>query len=108
MRRRRRHSRPLLPIPATTIIQPTPVETMRLAAICGSVISGRFLRGSALRNLPRVGVCLEVQLPAAPIGYVRVELRRREVRVSEHLLDAPQVGTTFEQVCGERVAQEVG
>jgi hypothetical protein len=38
--------------------------------------------------LSRVRVGLEVQLAAPPIGYVRVELGRREVGVAEHLLDA--------------------
>src|SRR5690242_359698 len=54
-----------------------------------------------------VWVRLEVQLPAPPIGYVGVELRRREVRVSQHLLHRAEVGATFEQVCGERVPQEM-
>ena len=34
---------------------------------------------------------LKIQLAAAPIGYVRVELGRGEVGVAEHLLDAAQV-----------------
>src|SRR6478736_4458747 len=38
---------------------------------------------------------------------MRVELCRREVGVSEHLLHAPQVGTAFEEVGRERVPQEV-
>src|SRR5688572_12253808 len=50
---------------------------------------------------------LEVQLAPTPIGYVGVELRRGEVGVTEHLLNAPQVGAALEEVRGERVAQEV-
>ncbi len=50
----------------------------------------------------------KVQLPTAPIGYVRVELRRREVGVPEHLLNAAKVGAAFEQMGGEAVAEEVG
>src|SRR4051794_4241901 len=50
---------------------------------------------------------LEIQLPTAPIGYVRVELGGREVGVAEHLLDAPEVGTALEEVRRERVPQEV-
>ena len=50
---------------------------------------------------------LEVQLATPPIGYVGVELGRREVRMPEHLLDRTQVGPAFEQVSRERVAQQV-
>ena len=50
---------------------------------------------------------LEVQLAAAPIGYVRVELGRGEIGVAEHLLDAPEVGPALEQVRRERVAEKV-
>jgi hypothetical protein len=52
-------------------------------------------------------MCLEIQLASSAIGYVGVELRRREVRMPEHLLDAPQVGTALEQVRGERVPEEM-
>src|SRR4051794_31995692 len=38
---------------------------------------------------------------------MRVQLGRAEIRVAEHLLDAPQVGAALEQVRRERVAQEV-
>src|ERR671923_1526675 len=38
---------------------------------------------------------------------MRIELRRPEVGMSQHLLDAAQVGASFEEVRGERVAQEV-
>ena len=38
---------------------------------------------------------------------VRVDLRRRDVDVAEHLLDRTQVGTAFEQVRGEGVPQRV-
>src|SRR5438105_1068927 len=63
----------------------------------------------ALRNLaaPGVWMGLVVQLAAPPIGYVRVELGRREIGVPEHLLDASEVGSALEQVGGERVAQQV-
>ena len=56
----------------------------------------------------RMRVRLEVQLPAAPVGYVRVQLGRGEIGVPEHLLDAAQVGAALEQVGRERVAQQVG
>ena len=65
---------------------------------------GRPLRS---RSSSRVRVRLEVQLPAAPIGYVRVELGRREVGVAEHLLDAAQVGAALEQMRREGVAEQV-
>jgi len=32
-------------------------------------------------------MCSEVQLAAAPIGYVGVELGRRQIGVPEHFLD---------------------
>src|SRR2546421_3347505 len=51
---------------------------------------------------------LVVQLAPPPIGYVGVELGRGQVGVSEHLLDAAQVGPALEEVGRERVAQEVG
>ena len=55
----------------------------------------------------RVGVRPEVQLPASPIGYVGVELGRREIGMAEHFLNAAEVGAALEQVRRERVAQEV-
>lgn len=51
---------------------------------------------------------LEIQLAPPAIGYVRVQLCRGEIGMSEHFLNCPQVGTSLEQVSGERVAQEVG
>src|SRR5436305_1372671 len=48
-----------------------------------------------------------VQLATPPIGYVRIELGRRQIRVSEHLLDRAEVGAPFEQVRREGVAQQV-
>ena len=53
----------------------------------------------------RVG--LEVHLAASPIGDVGVALRRPQVGVTEHLLDGPEVGASFEEMCRERVAEEV-
>jgi hypothetical protein len=50
---------------------------------------------------------LKVQLATSPIGYVGVELRRREIGVAEHLLDGAQIGAAFEQVRREGVPQEV-
>jgi hypothetical protein len=59
------------------------------------------------RTLPRVRMRLEIQLSTSPVGYVRVQLRRREIGVAEHLLDAPEIGAAFEQMRGEAVAQQV-
>src|SRR5439155_5605964 len=62
-----------------------------------------------LRSLPSgVRVRLVVQLAAAPIGYVRVQLGRRQVGVAEHLLDAAQVRAAFQEMRGEGVAKQVG
>ncbi len=55
-----------------------------------------------------VRVRLEVRVPAAPVGDVRVELRRGEIGVPEHLLHRPQVRSPLEQVRRERVAEEMG
>ena len=49
----------------------------------------------------------EVRLAASAVGDVGVALGRSEIGVAEHLLDAAQVGAAFEQVCRERVAEEV-
>jgi len=43
-------------------------------------------------------VRLEVQLPTAPIGYVRVELCCGEIGVTQHLLHGAEVGSPFQQV----------
>src|SRR5947208_3160100 len=64
-------------------------------------------RAEHLSNFPCVRVRLKVQLSSAPIGYVRVELGRREVCVPEHLLHRAQVGAALEEMGGERVPQEV-
>ena len=65
-----------------------------------------FLARCVLRTA-RVRVRLEVQLAPPAIGYVRVELGRREIGVPEHLLHGAEVGAALEQVRRERVAQEV-
>jgi hypothetical protein len=39
---------------------------------------------------------------------VRIPLGRREIGVSEHFLNRPQVGPALQQVGGEGVAEEVG
>src|SRR4249919_2763267 len=61
----------------------------------------RWLAAAAVRMRSEVGVA------ATTVGDVRVPLRRREVGVPEHLLDAAEVGAALEQVCGERVAEQV-
>jgi hypothetical protein len=60
-----------------------------------------------LPSAPCMRVRLEVDVPAAAVAHVRVQLRRREVGVPEHLLDAAQVRAPLEQVGRERVAQEM-
>src|SRR5690348_13439635 len=54
-----------------------------------------------------MGVRLVVQLAPTPIGYVRVQLGRRKIGMAEHFLDRAEVGAAFEQVCCERVPQQV-
>ena len=53
-------------------------------------------------------VCPEIQLPTPPIGYVGVKLCGRQVGVAEHLLDGTEIGSAFEQVGREGVAEQVG
>src|SRR5512132_2303881 len=55
-----------------------------------------------------VRVRTEVGVAATTVGDVRVALRRREVGVTEHLLDAAEVGTPFEEGRGKRVPEEGG
>src|SRR5437660_9296837 len=50
---------------------------------------------------------LEIQLSTAAVGYVRVQLGRREVGMAEHLLNGAKVGAALEQVRREGVAEEV-
>ncbi len=51
---------------------------------------------------------LEVHLAPSTVRDVRVALRRSEIRVAEHLLDGAEVGAAFEQMCRERMAEEMG
>jgi hypothetical protein len=41
-------------------------------------------------------VRVEIQLTPSAIGYVRVELGRCEIGMSEHFLNRPQVGASLE------------
>ena len=43
---------------------------------------------------------LEIGAPQPLDRDVRVDLRRRQAGVAEHLLDGTKIGTTFEQVRG--------
>ena len=49
----------------------------------------------------------EIQLAAPPIGYVRVELGRRQIGVAKHLLNRAEVGAALEEVGRERVPEQV-
>ena len=60
-----------------------------------------------LRNPLSVRMRLEEQLPAPPIGYVRVELGRGEIGMSEHFLNRSQVCPSLEEVSRKRVAEEM-
>ena len=51
---------------------------------------------------------MEIQLAAAPIGYVGVQLGSSQIGMSEHFLNASEIRASLEQVSGERVAEEVG
>jgi hypothetical protein len=49
----------------------------------------------------------EIQLAAAAVADVGVELGRCQIGVAEHLLDAAQIRSALEQVGGERVSEQV-
>ena len=55
----------------------------------------------------RAGARAEVRVLQALRRQVRVDLRRADVGVAEHLLDRSQVAATGEQVGRERVAERV-
>src|SRR5262245_2315846 len=48
-----------------------------------------------------------VYSPKPRLQDVRVNLRRRKIRVPEHRLDSAQVGAVLEQVRGERMPKDV-
>src|SRR5438552_17783782 len=52
-------------------------------------------------------VSVEVRLAAPAVGHVRVQLRRGEVGVAEHLLHAPEIRASLEQMRREGVAEEM-
>src|SRR3954452_8285523 len=54
-----------------------------------------------------MGMRAEVQLATPSIGYVGIELGRRQVGVPQHLLDRAEVGAALEQVRGEGMPQEM-
>ena len=57
------------------------------------------------RSGPRMGPAIDVPDPLP--GQMRVQLGRGDTRMTEQLLDDPQVGAAFEQVRRERVPQRV-
>src|SRR5918994_5357422 len=76
--------------PVWSIVQPKAMARATVKASCGSGVI--WLRPSS-RIPVRMRMRLEVQLATSPIGYVRVELGRGEVGVTQHLLDAAEIGT---------------
>ncbi len=55
----------------------------------------------------RPGVELVIDRPHPLFEHVRVDLRRREIRVAEHHLDRAQIGAALEQVRRKRMPQHV-
>src|SRR3954447_4152406 len=82
-----------------------PLTRTSSETVCGSNV----VIGCLLESFPpsRMWVRVEVQLPAASIGYVGVELGRREVGVAEHLLHGAEIRAALQQVCRERVPEQV-
>ena len=67
--------------------QPAPRVLIAAIATCGSRCTAYFLAFGRLLQTARMRVRLEIQLAPPAIGYVRVQLRRREIGMPEHLLD---------------------
>src|SRR5918995_3304526 len=90
-------------MPANAIVKATAITRAE------RVIGSRIIRfGPRLpHSTLRMGVCPKIQLSTPAVGYVRVELRRAEVGVAQHLLHAAQVRAALEQVGGEGVAEQV-
>src|SRR5688572_25165782 len=91
--------------PEKVIVQPIAIARAAKTMICGSSIIRR--RPFQSRTPSRMWVRSKVQLATSSIGYVCVELGGGEVGVTEHLLDAAQVGAALEQVRRERVAEQM-
>src|SRR5216117_1437843 len=109
MRRRCRHSSPFLVTPASAMSSPAAAVETISAATCGSRAIPCDSAASVLRNVPAPGVRMaaEVNLPAAAVAHVRVQLGRAEVGMAQELLDAVQIGSALEQVRREGMAQQV-
>src|SRR5262249_25669657 len=75
------------------------------AARCGHAPG--TVPGAWLEQALRAGVCAVVHPAQAPPVDVAVDLRRRQGRMAEQLLNRPKVGAAFEEVRRERVAQPV-
>jgi hypothetical protein len=52
-------------------------------------------------------VSREKRIATPPIRHVRVDLGRGEVRVAKHLLNAPEIGSSLQEMRGEGMAQEM-
>ncbi len=89
IRRSRLFSSMFFPSPARVISHAVAETTISGISRCGSEVMGLGLS-------PRVRVRLEIQLPPSPVGYVRVELGRGKVGMSEQLLNAAEIGASLE------------
>jgi hypothetical protein len=68
-------------------------------AVAEAVISGISRCGSEVKGFSlssRVRMCLEIQLPPSPVGYVGVELGRPKIGMPEQLLNASEIGASLE------------
>jgi hypothetical protein len=102
VRRFRFSSSAFFEIPALIINHAAAEASAISNSACGS-IDNLFLRGPA-----SVRVRSKVQLPTPSIGYVGIELCRREIGMSEHFLNGTEIGAALEQMSRKRVAQQVG
>ena len=90
-----------------TLVDSDDEDVERALVALADDAAGSSPRPERDRAPPRVRVRVEVRVATVSIGDVRVPLRRPDVGVAEHLLDAPQVGAALEQVGRERMAEEV-
>src|SRR5829696_1324853 len=94
---------PVSPYSAESGRSPAPHASMTMT---NARRTGRDVTARPWESL-RPGMRLEVHILQPVGGEVRVDLRRRDVRVPEHLLQRPEVAAAGEQVRRERVPERV-
>jgi hypothetical protein len=101
--RRRFSSSAFFARPAFIISHAAPDASAMTSSACGSIGNVVFLSPAPAS----VGVRPVIQLSTAAVGYVGVQLGRREIGMAEHFLNRSEVGASLEEVSRERVAEQV-